>query len=172
MKKILLILPILSILFFSSCDSDPCGSDKKDFLNKFNAFVEKVDNAELSSKDAKWEEYDTQFKKYVEECYEIHADELTNKEEREFWAKTITYYGDRYGKGLASALADEANNISKLIGEHTSSFSKELKLFLNDLEVNEGELKENLNELGDDLEKLGKKWGKRLENFLEEHKDK
>ena len=172
MKKLLLILPLVSILILSSCNSDPCGRDKKDFLNKFDAFIEKVDKADLPVDDKKWDEYDTQFKKYVEECYKIHEDELTNKEERAFWAQTITYYGDRYGKGLASALADEANNISQLIEEHTSSFSKELKLFLNDIEINEGELKENLNELGDDLDKLGKKWGDRLEKFLEKHKDK
>ncbi len=172
MKKLLLILPILSILIFASCETDRCGRDKTDFLNKYNAFIEKVDHSDLSPKDAKWDEYDTQFKKYIEECYEIHKDDLTHKEERDFWAKTITYYGDRYGKGLAAALADEANNISKLITSHTSDFSNDLRLFLNDIQINEDELEENLNELGDDLDKLGKKWGDRLEKFLDKHKDK
>ncbi len=108
----------------------------------------------------------------VEECYDIHEPELSLKEQRKFWAKTIAFCVQRYGTGLAAELNSDDSKFNLAVKEHLKDSRGELRTALRDIEINiDGEeIDELLGELGNDLEKLGKKWGKKLEGLLEKKK--
>jgi len=173
MKKMFLFVALIGLMTWTSCSlGDPCGGDKSQFLDNYNAFMQEVDDLDLDHNDEAWKEYDDRFKKMVEECYEIHEGEMSLREERKFWAKTVTYYVQRYGNGFADVLKNDNSELNLSIKEHMKDAKGDIRIALNDLEINLSaqEVEDMFDELGSDLEKLGKKWGKKLENLIEKNK--
>jgi hypothetical protein len=87
----LFLLPACSLL-------DPCGRDKDQFLEKFEAFMDEVDDHRLPLGDPGWEERDERFAELVEGCYDQHAADMSGGEKRRFWFKAMGYYKDRFGQ--------------------------------------------------------------------------
>lgn len=164
-----LCLGFLSLLMFQSCSSDPCGNDKDDFIEKFDALVEKVEKIEYDTEDKNWEAYNEEFKHMIEECYKIHEDDMSSREERSFAKKTAVYYVKTFSGQVN--FEKHAAEIGKLLDNNIDEFSNginaAIKDFKLDIDIDEAELKELIGEFGDDIESLGKKWGKKLEKIIE-----
>ncbi len=156
-------------LVTQSCSSDPCGNDKDDFIEKFDALVEKVEDIDYDVDDENWEAYNTEFKHLIEECYKIHEDDMSSREERSFAKKTAVYYVKTFSGQVN--FEEHAAEIGKLLDNNIDEFSDginaAIKDFNLDIDIDEAELKELIGEFGDDIESLGKKWGKKLEKIIE-----
>jgi len=101
-------------LLLQSCSLDPCGADKDVFLERYHAFMDEVKAAELGVSDEGWQDYDAEFKTFVEVCYEGFESEMSGREKRRFWTKAMGYYYNRYGKSLGKELFEKENSGSTL----------------------------------------------------------
>lgn len=172
MKKIIFLSTFLAILFLNSCSVDPCGNDKDQFLKNYYAFMEEVETADLKAKDDGWKAYDTKFKKYVEECYEVHEEALTGREERRFWTKTVRYYFNRYGGEVLAELGKEQGRLGEEIKAHLTDAGDGIKDLLRDVEININgeEIEALLEDFGNDIGKLGEKWGNKIQDIFKDDK--
>jgi hypothetical protein len=94
-----IILLVAGVLIGNSCFlADSCGTNKDQFLDHFANLMEEVDEARPPLGDPAWEAFDERFRSLVEECYEKHEADLSGAEKRRFWAQSMGYYKDRYGK--------------------------------------------------------------------------
>ena len=160
---------LMLFVLFQSCSSDPCGNDKDDFLNKFDQLVDKVEDIDYDADNENWEAYNQEFKHMIEECYKVHQDDMSSKEERKFWKATTVYYVKSFSGHLN--IEDQAAEFGRLIegniDEFSSGISETIKNLNLDIDIDEAEVAELFEELGTDIEKMGKKWGKKLEKLLE-----
>ena len=100
MKGIITVLAFTVALFsIQSCQMAKCGATKDIFLRNFDSFIEQMDDSDLEVTSEKWTAHDEKFKGYVEECYDAFEDEMSTKERRQFWVKSLKYYATRYGEG-------------------------------------------------------------------------
>ncbi|MDH3649906.1 MAG: hypothetical protein OEQ53_09490 [Saprospiraceae bacterium] len=147
-----------------SCTILPCGPTKDAFLDKYDAFIEKVDRADMHISDEEWEKYDSEFKKFVEECYELHGDDLSTKEKRKFWIKSLKYYAVRYGEGMLNEMSEEDTElditIRENVGEVLELTGEELSAFF---EKNGEELEELLESISADIEA----WAEKIQEIFE-----
>ena len=121
MKYLTLLLIGVSFML-SSCSSEPtCGENSDEFLLNYFALVREVQMAKLSVSDAGWNKFDEQFKSYVEECYQLHQEEMTRGQRRSFWAKAMQYYYYRYGSGMMNELKNDSNALSRRIKREIDS---------------------------------------------------
>lgn len=162
-------LTFMFMFMFQSCSSDPCGNDKDDFIEKFDDLVDRVERIDYDTDHEDWEAYNDEFKHMIEECYKIHEDDMTGREERNFAKKTAVYYVKTFS-GQVNFEA-QAAEFGKLLDENMDEFSdginKAIKEFKLNIDIDEGELEELIGEFGDDIESLGKKWGKKLEKVIQ-----
>jgi len=162
-------LLFLATITLTSCSVDPCGNDKDAFLKNFDTLVDKVEDIDYDTENSKWEGYNEDFKKLVEDCYEIHEDDLTRREEKRFWKKTTLYYVKTFSGQVN--FEEQAAEFGKLLDDNIEGISEEIGQAVKDIDldinINEEELEELFEELGDDIEKMGKKWGRKLEKILE-----
>ena len=159
----------VSLLMLQSCSTDPCGSSKDDFLEKFDDLVERVEAIDYDTEHKDWEAYNDEFKHMIEECYKIHEDDMSSREERKFAKKTAVYYVKTF-TGQVN-FEEHAAEFGRLLDDNMEDFSEGInaavKKFKLDIDLDEAELEEMLSEFGDDIESLGKKWGKKLEKIIE-----
>jgi len=169
-NQIKLILALLvMILVGQSCSSDPCGNNKDAFLDKFEVLVDKIEGIDYDTEDKNWEKYNEEFEHMIKECYKIHEDDLSSREERRLWKKTTAYYVRTFtGNG---DLEKQAAEFGRLIEENVGDVSDKLSKAIDGIDINidfdEAEIEALLEELGGDIEKMGDKWGKKLEKLLE-----
>ena len=160
---------VLMTLLLSSCANDPCGNDKDDFLKKFNALVDKVEAIDYDSENPNWESYNDAFTKMVDECYKIHEDDLSRKEERVFAKKVGVYYVKTFTGNVD--IEKHAAEFGKMLDENMSDISNQISKAVEgidiDINLDDQEIEALFEELGSDIDKMGKKWGKKLEKILE-----
>ena len=156
-----------SLMMFQSCSSNPCGNDKDDFLEKFDDLVYRVEKIDYDTKHRDWETYNDEFKHMIEECYKIHEDDMSSREERSIAKKTTVYYLKTFSGQVN--FEEQAAEFGKLLDENMSEFSEGINAAINKfkLDIDEAELEALIGEFGDDIESLGKKWGKKLEKIME-----
>jgi len=58
---------------------------------------------------------DLQIEELVAECYTKHEDNLTKKEDREFWTNVSNYYLERYGSTALLRIQEGTDEISRLL---------------------------------------------------------
>lgn len=92
------VVLIFSLFLMPGCSLDGCGNNKDQFLDRFADLMEEVDETRAPLGDPAWEDFDERFRSLVEECYDKHEPELSGAEKRRFWAQSMGYYKDRYGK--------------------------------------------------------------------------
>ena len=152
------VLIFLSCLAIAACSMLPCGASKDAFLSKYENFIDEVDDADMQVSDQQWERHDEEFRKYVEECYEQYEENMSARERRRFWMKSLKYYAIRYGEGMMEELSREDSNfdlkIRQNISETLELSGQELEAFF---EKNGQELEELLEGLSSDLEELADK---------------
>lgn len=138
-----------SALFLQACSLGPCGGSKDGFINKYNAFMAEVSDADWPVSDPKWKKADQQFKTFLEECMPEYEEEMTRKERRKVWGAATKYYYKRFGAGT----------INELFNKNES--------WLEDLErFSEEELKDLVDEIEDDVDS----WVDRLEQIFSDEK--
>ncbi len=152
------IFLVLGCITLASCSLLPCGPSKDAFLSRYDKFIERVDDSDKQLSDQEWDKYDEEFRKYVEECYEQYEDEMSSRERRRFWMKSLKYYAMRYGEGIMNELSKENSDLDLKIREHISETlelsGQELENFF---EKNGQELEELLESFSSDLEELADK---------------
>ena len=105
MKVIFNVIALTTVLFaLQSCQMAKCGATKDIFLRNFDSFIAQIDDVDLEVTSDKWIAHDEKFKGYVEECYDAFEDEMSTKERRQFWVKSLKYYATRYGEGMMNEL--------------------------------------------------------------------
>jgi len=109
-----ILIFVAFFLLLPSCSLDPCGASKAVFLERYDTFMDEVKAADLGVSDDAWQEYDDQFKTFVEVCYEGYESEMNGREKRRFWTKAMRYYYNRYGKSLGKELFEKENSGSTL----------------------------------------------------------
>lgn len=155
---------IFMIAFATSCQVLQCGPDKDAFLTKYDSFIEKVDRLDMDVSDEKWKKYDEEFKTYIEDCYDHFEKDLTNRERRRFWMKTLKYYATRYGEGMLNELSRKdgiSQKIEKNIEEAIEVTGRDLEDFVN---KNMTEIEDLINDIGRDVED----WAAKLKEILQE----
>ena len=162
------LLAIAAVYCLSGCMTNPCGSTKEGFIENYDGLVQTIKDADLSYSDQQWKEYDATFKKYVEECYEEHENDMTIGEKRDFWIKAIRYYYKRYGAGLTNELFNDENPTSKKIRDNIQKLWDDPEKALRDMfkDIGGGEVDQLLNDLKSDINK----WSKKLENLFKKRR--
>lgn len=161
--RILLGIVLMSYLA-TSCQVIQCGPDKDSFLSKYDKFIDKVDRLDMDVSDEKWNKYDEEFKVYIEDCYDHFEQDLTNKERRRFWMKTLKYYATRYGEGMLNELSRKdgiSEKIEKNIEDALEVTGRDLEDFVN---KNMAEIEDLVRDIGDDIED----WAAKLKEILQE----
>jgi len=171
MKNLIKSFSVVVIVaaLLSSCANDPCGNDKDDFLKKFNTLVGKIEAIDYDTKSPKWEGYNDDFTKIVDECYEMHEDDLTRREERAFGKHVALYYVKTFTGNVdfEEYAAEFGQVMDENMGNISSQISKAIEGVDIDINIDDQELEQLFEELGSDIDKMGKKWGKKLEKILE-----
>ena len=117
MKQFLLVA-IAGLALLSSCSQQPtCGNSKADFLQGYYDLINEATAGKLPMSDEGWKKYDERFRAYVEECYEQYESELSPKERRRFWARSVKYYARRYGTGMVKALEEKGDKTATKVKE-------------------------------------------------------
>ncbi|MCO6489382.1 MAG: hypothetical protein J5I98_13240 [Phaeodactylibacter sp.] len=114
-----LLLWVFGLALLAGCSSgSPCGNSKDVFLQNYYSLVDEAAAANLPASDDKWAKYDERFRAFVEECYDQYEPELSPKERRRFWSKSLKYYAQRYGDGAIKELGKKKDKASeKVVGE-------------------------------------------------------
>lgn len=146
------------------CQMARCGATKDIFLRNFDEFIEKIDQTDLDIDDGKWEGHDEKFRTYVEECYDAFEEDLSGREKRQFWIKSLKYYATRYGEGMLNELSkDDITNqkVRENIGDVMEETGQDIEDFF---EKSADELEVLLEDIGKDIEA----WAERLQQIFEE----
>ena len=114
--------------------------------------------------DEKWEKYDQEFKTYIEDCYDHFEEDLSTKERRQFWMKTLKYYATRYGEGMLNELSKKdgiSDKVEKNIEEVLDATGRDLEDFVN---KNMDQIEDLVKDIGKDIED----WAAKLKEILQE----
>lgn len=155
---------LVAAMTFISCHTFTCGPTKDEFISRFDSFVEKVDEADLETSDEEWARHDEKFRQFVEECYDMHEEEMTTRERRRFWIKSLKYYSTRYGEGMLNELSkddDLSRKIEHNIEEVLEATGRDIEDFVN---KNMSEIEDLVRDIGQDIEA----WAEKLKEILEE----
>lgn len=154
-----------TMLILQSCQVQSCGINKKMFLDRYHAFVEKADGLELEISHEKWEEYDETFEHFVEVCYEKYEDELTEKEKKRFWIGSLKYYATRYGDGLLHELEKDDGEYAEKVKQNLEEIFEETGQKVEDFfNKNEAEIEALVDQISNDIEA----WAEKLQEIFEE----
>ena len=115
MKKIVLALIIGTSLQLACSSEQGCGDSKEAFLEGYYGLIEEATDAALPISDPNWKKYDSRFRAYVEECYDQHEANLTPKERRVFWSKSLKYYAQRYGRSRIKKLGSSKDKATEKV---------------------------------------------------------
>ena len=108
--KPLTIVVIVGLALLSGCSlGTSCGDSKDAFLRSYYDLIDEAAAANLPVSAGQWTSYDERFRAYVEECYEQYEPELSPKERRHFWSKSLKYYAQRYGDGALKELGKKGD---------------------------------------------------------------
>ncbi|NND33848.1 MAG: hypothetical protein HKN76_14760 [Saprospiraceae bacterium] len=164
MQNLTYLLFLVCLSFYgSSCQMVTCGPDKEAFLTKYSKFIDKVDRADLDASDSNWEKYDQSFKHYIEDCYDLYEDEMSTRERRQFWMKTLKYYSTRYGESMLNEFSKDAisNDVKENIEEVLDATGRDLEDFVN---KNMGEIENLVRDIGKDIED----WASKMKEIFEQ----
>ena len=155
----LLLLAFSSIIIFSQCMLDECYS-KKTFLKNYNTFIDDVSDNYKDFTEKDWKNSDEKLKKYIDECFDKHEDDLTEDEKAEVWAKSLKYYFKQYGFNIKKFLEEDSNELAqnfkkefeKITNYSSEDFEKVFKeVFKDDLSSLIDSALEGLEEFGNQL---------------------
>lgn len=113
-KNLLLAFSCLLFLSLPSCSTSPCQPDKERFLHAYYELLDEAKQADLPVSDPAWGKYDERFRAYVEECYEVHEPAMSRRERRKFWSRSLSYYYQRYGDGVAKELKGSSRTSKRM----------------------------------------------------------
>ena len=102
MKHLIFIFILIGLI---GCQLDPC-MNKEGFLKSYDSFIEKVTEANSEEK-IDWAKNDAKFEQYIQACYKRHETDLTLKEKKDFWIKSMSYYHEKYGDDFYLKLNEE-----------------------------------------------------------------
>ena len=149
---------------FSSCQMAKCGATKAIFLRNYDALFNEINALDDEDSDQAWSRHDRKFRNYVEDCYDAFEEEMSDREKREFWIKSLKYYASRYGEDMIDELSkdDVANtHVRENIKEVLEDTGKNLEDFL---ENSVDKLEVLFEDIGNDIEK----WAERIKEMIEE----
>ncbi len=165
MKNAAFLLSIgLLLIGLQACEIAKCGPTKDNFLDKYDAFITKIDRLDMEVDDDRWQRHDETFRSYVDECYDYHEEELSTKEKRQFWMKSLKYYSIRYGEGMINELSND-DITSQRIRDNVEDVLQETGRDIEDfVQKSSDELEELFEDIGNDIER----WAEKLKEILEE----
>ena len=112
-NRFLLFVSIL--LVFNACSVIECGSSPEDLVDNFSDFVDNVGDLDLKYESKQWTVHDKRFEHFLEDCYEHHEEDMSGRERRRFWMKTLKYLKLRYGTSVIRQLfsKEDSNSIEE-----------------------------------------------------------
>ena len=149
----------------TSCQIIECGTDKDTFISKYEDLIQEVSEMEAEAPANAWSGYDKSFERFVESCYDMHAEKMSVAEKRKFWVQGLKYYTLRYEENMITELMDEKNTTSSRIRTNIESVAADSGLALEAfLEQNTHDLEEIFRDFGNDLSK----WVENLKEIFED----
>ena len=149
----------------TSCQIIECGPNKDAFISKYEDLIQDVSEMEAGAPASEWSGYDTSLKRFVESCYDMHAEKMSEAEKRKFWIQGLKYYSLRYGENMITVLMDEKNTTSTRIRTNIESVAADSGLAL------EAFLEKNAHDLEVIFRDFGNELSKWVENFREIFED-
>ncbi len=119
------ILITAIVLQFSSCSQGPCNS-KSAFIESYQGFIGELKEKSDNISDEQWDQLDAEFQEFTKVCYKKFREEMSMDEKTEYWDQTASYYAEKYGDNLLSALNENSEEFSQL-------FDEEMKVAIKDL---------------------------------------
>ena len=113
MKHLSLFISLFLLGVLTSCSQLECGSNPDALLDNFENFVDQVGTLDLDFESKQWAIHDKRFEHFLEDCYEHHEEQMTKRQRRRFWLKTMKYLKIRYGTSVIRQLfsSEDANGI-------------------------------------------------------------
>lgn len=150
----------------TSCQIMECGPNKDAFISKYEDLIQDVSEMEAEAPANEWSGYDISFERFVESCYDMHAEKMSAVEKRKFWVQGLKYYSLRYEENMITELMDEKNTTSTRIRTNIESVAADSGLALEAfLEKNAHDLEEIFRDFGNDLSK----WVENFEEIFEDN---
>lgn len=146
------ILLMAIALTFAACSS-PCGSNKDEFMQNFEAFIEDIKTEKLDKNSTAWQTRDNKLRTFIKECYPTYKIKLSLSQQKDFWVGTVGYFYARYGVGLLTRLGDMGGDLGDLWTE-TKSNLVELNIGVKDALKTVSEKWGVLQDLGSDIKRL------------------
>jgi hypothetical protein len=89
------------ILLGSCAQINPCGFDKDQYMDNFQAFMEKAGDLDpKKTKESTWSQMDDQFEKFSETCFNEWEKELSFGQKAKVATWILKYQYIRHGKPL------------------------------------------------------------------------
>ena len=164
MIRIMIALVLIGSL--TSCDITTCGVDKNQFLKNYEAFVESVNDKDLSYQSDQWNALDEKYKKFTKECYPEYRDQMTQDDKERYYGASIKYYAYKYGKSfkkmsendgeaLVNALENELERAFDGFGDKIDAFTKRLEESIDEDKIQDAadRLSDFMERLADDIDK-------------------
>ena len=162
-RQINILTLFLGVTLFSSCVLDPCPTSDK-MIESMQTLVLDASKKADSRAQVNWKSLDSRFQKLITDCYDLHKEQLSFNDKKEYWLDGIRYYKHRYGENWYEKLDDPNDLLSKRleeeIGKTLESSAENVVDFIK--EVYGDEIKEGIDEVVNEIEKLGEE----LKNIL------
>lgn len=153
MKNTYLSVLLMGILLSFVACSSPCGNDKDQFMQNFEAFREEVKAQKLDKSDAAWQSYDNKLRTFIKDCYPTYKAKLSISQQKDFWTGTVGYFYARYGMGLVTRLSNMGGELDDLWVDVKANL-KELNIGVKDALKTVAEKWSVLQDLGGDIKRL------------------
>lgn len=139
-----IILSVLALVVVSCLNP----TSKEDYLEKFEKFVNRVEENHKHYNSKDWEWADTQFEKYNTEWYLDFKEDFTLEDQIKIKALIIKYHSYKNKQGLGDLLRDLFRDDANEIGEKFEEYIDE------DFDEDVGKLIEGASAIGDSAVKV------------------
>jgi len=129
-------------------------------ITNYDKFIKDVEDHHEQLEESDWADIDTEFKNYVEGCYQKFKEDMSASEKLNFWKQSLSY-GIFRGSSSGSFKLDLDIDYEQELNELSAQGRQELENFLRD------ELKPDLDKTIDGVVKEVEKLGDELKNWLD-----
>lgn len=138
------------ILGLNRCSTIQCGSNKAQFIESYERFMEEVERVEMPATDMRWGIYDDRLETLLLECYPNFKGELSTHDREVILFMSLDYYFRRYGSHMVLALEDVENPVSVTVSEDLSAVLEQSDTLIRDMI--DGRWSEMMRQFNQDME--------------------
>ena len=162
---------VLLVFQLTSCATGPCSS-KTGFMESYQGFVSELKDKSDEISDDEWDRLDAEFQEYTKVCFKKFREDMSSDDKKEYWEQTASYYSEKYGDNLISALSENSDELSQLFDDEMKEVIKDVgkelkKVFDEDFK---DDVKKAIDEMISGLGKLGEELKEGIDKIEVEEK--